>query len=349
MNKKEAKGCFIIAEAGVNHNGSIDLALELVECAAKAGADAVKFQSFKAEHLVSKGAKRVQYQWDVSGKTDQYSMLKSLELSEDMHVKIKKRCNELKIEFMSTPFDEKSADFLVALGVARIKISSGDLTNLPFLEYLATKGLPLLLSTGMSTLSEIKLAVNVIINVQKLLGLPLINPLTLLHCTSSYPTSLQDVNLKAMKTLASEFKVPIGYSDHTTDPYTPLLALALDAVVIEKHFTTNRRLLGPDHGMSLEFNELKLMIDKMRIMEGALGTGIKEPTQSELEARTLVRRSIATCEAIPKGSIISKDKLVMLRPAIGIAPCDMHRVVDGRAKRDLGAGEILQWKDISLL
>src|SRR3989344_3656296 len=275
--------CFIIAEAGVNHNGSEKLALQLVEAAAKAGADSGKLQTFKAGNLVSPGADKADYQRRQTGKGDQFSMLQKLELPAAMYPTMYQRCLELGIEFMSTPFDSEAADMLIGIGMKRIKVPSGEITNHPFLEFLAAKDLPLIVSTGMATLEEVREAVEVIGRARKRAGLstPLKSRLTLLHCTSNYPTEFQDVNLRAMQTLQQVFDVPVGYSDHTRGTVVPVAATAIGAVVIEKHFTLNRDLPGPDHLASIEPQEFSEMVAGIRVVEQSLGSGEKEPRPNE--------------------------------------------------------------------
>lgn len=339
---------FIIAEAGVNHNGSAELALELVEVAAKAGADAVKFQTFAADRLVRPGAEKVEYQKRETGAGDQHAMLKALEMSVPMHQLIFARCAELGIEFMSTPFDEQAADFLIDIGMRRIKVPSGEITNEPFLEFLAAKGLPLIVSTGMATLTEIKRAVKIIDGARKSHGCPepLTDALTILHCTSNYPADCSDVNLRAMTTIGSETGLPVGYSDHTLGIAVSTAAVAIGARVVEKHFTLNRQLPGPDHKASLEPEELAQLVLQIRDVEAALGSPIKQPAASELPVRDLVRRSVTLARPLPAGAQIERGDLVLLRPGTGIPPSDLMSVVGKRVMRDIEAGVTLQWGDL---
>ena len=276
----------IIAEAGVNHNGSLELAKRLIEAAADAGADAVKFQTFVAEEVVSINAPKAEYQKQATDASEsQYEMIKKLELSREAHKELMEYAKNKNIMFLSTPFDERSVDLLVELGVPLIKISSGEITNHPFLRYIAKKDLPIILSTGMSTLEEVREAVSVI----KKTGC---NDLTLLHCTSNYPALFEDCNLRAMKTMADAFKIPVGYSDHTPGRVVPVAVAALGACVIEKHFTLDKNLPGPDHKASLDPDELKDMVYDIRKVEKALGSSVKAPVELELEVRNVVRRSI---------------------------------------------------------
>jgi N,N'-diacetyllegionaminate synthase len=339
---------FIIAEAGVNHNGSDDMALALVETAARCGADAVKFQTFTAEKLVRPGAEKAEYQKRETGGGDQFGMLKALEMSEDMHRRLIQRCGELDIEFMSTPFDEEAADFLVSLGMKRIKVPSGEITNHPFLAYLAAQNVPMIISTGMATLDEVREAVDVVRRERVRLGQEsdLKDYLTVLHCTSNYPAAFGDVNLRAMRTIANATGMPIGYSDHTAGTTISVAAVAMGAMVIEKHFTLDRNLPGPDHRASLEPDELAAMIKQIREVECALGSDRKEPTASELPVRSLVRRSVTTTVLVPKGEALTRDRVTLLRPGTGIPPKDLGRIIGKRAARDLAAGTTIDWSDL---
>jgi len=340
---------FFIAEAGVNHNGSDELALQLVETAARCGADAVKFQTFSADKLVRKGAEKAEYQKRATGEGDQYSMLKQLEMSESLHQKLFARCDELGIEFMSTPFDEEAADFLVALGMRRIKIPSGEITNHPFLAHLAAKDLPLILSTGMATLDEIREAVEVIRSVRHQHGYaaPLDGMLTVLHCTSNYPAALEDVNLRAMSTIAQATGLPVGYSDHTAGTTVSIAAVAMGATVIEKHFTLDQNLPGPDHKASLEPNELAALIAGIREVEQALGSPIKQPNAGELPVRELVRRSVTLVRNVAEGQAIAAEDVALMRPGNGIAPKELTAVIGKRAVRSIEGGTTLHWSDLA--
>lgn len=339
---------FFIAEAGVNHNGNDELALQLVEAAARCGADAVKFQTFSAEKLVRKGAEKAEYQKRETGEGDQYSMLKQLEMSEALHRKLLVRCGELGIEFMSTPFDEEAADFLIALGMRHIKIPSGEITNHPFLVHLATKNVPMILSTGMATLDEIHDAIEVIRSVQQQLGFttPLESMLTVLHCTSNYPAALENVNLRAMTTIAQATGLPVGYSDHTAGITVSVAAVAMGATVIEKHFTLDRNLPGPDHKASLEPDELTEMIARIRDVERALGSSVKQVNASELPVRELVRRSVTLVRGLMAGQTVTRDDVALMRPGNGIPPKDLDAVIGRRVARDIEDGVTLQWTDL---
>jgi N,N'-diacetyllegionaminate synthase len=340
--------CLVIAEAGVNHNGDPARARALVEAARQAGADAVKFQTFSAEGLVRRGTPTADYQRRQTGEGDQYTMLKALELPRAVYPDLVACCRALEIEFMSSPFDEESAEFLVRLGMRRIKAPSGELTNLPFLGYLTAFGLPMILSTGMGSLEEVGEAVATIAHVRQEKGLrePLAERLTLLHCTSNYPAAVQDVNLRAMQTLAAEFGVPVGYSDHTAGSAIAVGAVALGAVVVEKHFTLDRTLPGPDHQASLEPAELARMIADIRACEEALGDGQKVPRPREIGVRDVVRRSVTLVRDVAAGQVLARDDLALLRPGDGIPPKDLARVLGRRARRALVAGTRLDWTQL---
>lgn len=340
---------FIIAEAGVNHNGSTDLALELVDTAARCGADAVKFQTFSADKLVRRGAAKAEYQARETGGGDQHSMLKSLEMSEATHTAVVQRCKERGVEFMSTGFDEEAVDFLLTLGIRRIKVPSGEITNLPFLSHMARQGLPLIISTGMATLDEICEAVEVVRNTRALAGRtePLESVVTILHCTSNYPAALQDVNLRAMQTISAATGLPVGYSDHTAGTTVSVAAVALGATVIEKHFTLDRSLPGPDHKASLEPQELLDMVRRIREVEQALGSSVKAPNAAELPVRALVRRSVTVVRTLKAGEVISAADLALMRPGDGIAPKHLTELTGRRAAHPLEAGTTLQWSDLS--
>lgn len=341
--------CFIIAEAGVNHNGSVDLALKLVEVAAKAGADAVKFQSFRADTLVSKKAAAAEYQKKTTGSVFQFEMLKALELSLEAHQKIADHCRALNIEFMSTGFDVASIDFLCELGVQRLKIPSGEITHHQLLAHVAAKNLPIILSTGMASLEEIAAAIAVISDTRKTLDLPapLSTQLTLLHCTSNYPADFSDINLRAMQTMEQVFKLRVGYSDHSSGIFVAPLAVAMGACMIEKHFTLNKNLSGPDHLASLAPQELFDMIQHIRLTEKILGHSEKKPCSSELAVRDLVRRSITLIRDKRANTPLVREDLVLLRPGTGIPPECLDLMIGKRLKRDLVEGTTLQWEDIS--
>lgn len=336
MNRiSEDAPVFIIAEAGVNHNGSIVLAKQLIDIAAKAHADAVKFQTFIAEEVVSTDAPKAEYQKQTTDASEsQLDMIKKLELSKEDHQELMDYAKQKNIMFLSTPFDNRSVDLLVELGVSLIKISSGEITNHPFLKYIAKKGLPIILSTGMSTLEEVAEAVSVIIAAG-------CKDLTLLHCTSNYPARAEDCNLLAMKTIADAFDVPVGYSDHTPGIYVPFATAAMGACVIEKHFTLDRNLLGPDHRASLEPSELEEMVLGIRLIEKARGSSVKAPVESELEVRDVARRSIVAKVDIPTGTVITADMLAFKRPGTGVAPKDANILIGKVAKHNLKKDELI--------
>ena len=340
---------FIIAEAGVNHNGDEKMALELVEAAAKSGADAVKFQTFSADKLTRKGAEKAEYQKQATGDGDQHSMLKALEMSESLHQRLFARCTELGIEFMSTAFDDESLDFLVALGIKRIKVPSGEITNAPLLRHMASKGLPLIVSTGMAELDEVVAAIGIIRAARESLGFaePLGDIVTILHCTSNYPAENVDVNLRAMNTMAWTTGLPVGYSDHTLGLAVSTGAVALGARVIEKHFTLDSELPGPDHKASLEPDQLAALVQQIRDVEVALGSDIKAPTASELPVRDLVRRSVTTVRPLAAGATVSRDDVTLMRPGTGIPPIDLDKVIGRKSARHIPAGETVHWSDIA--
>jgi len=340
--------CFIVAEAGVNHNGSEELAMQLVEAAAKAGADAVKFQTFKADSLVAKGTAAAEYQQQHTGCSDQFEMLKKLELADDLYQKIIDFCDTCNIEFMSTAFDLDAARFLLSLGMQRLKVPSGELTNLPFIRELAALDKPMILSTGMANLAEVNDAVVTIRAVRKEYGFPdpLEEVVSILHCTSNYPARREDVNLKAMQTMASKFELPVGYSDHTDGTLVSVAAVAMGAMIIEKHFTMDKKLPGPDHQASLEPESLKLMIQQIRQIEVCIGDGRKQPCESELPVRDLVRRSVALLSDKEDGDILSVEDLILLRPGTGIQPKKLEQLIGRQLKVAKKAGTLLDWMDL---
>src|SRR5689334_206784 len=343
---ERAMRCFIIAEAGVNHNGSEQLALELVDAAAACGADAVKFQTFSAEKLVRPGTRTAAYQKANADLSDQFQMLKALELPTASLSKLKVHADARGIEFMSTPFDVDAANLLVDLGMRRIKVPSGEITNLPFLQALARFGLPMIVSTGMADIDEVAQAIDTI-RAALPPGAALGSYITLLHCTSNYPTAPEDVNLRAMHTLAARFSVPVGYSDHTQGTAISIAAAALGATVIEKHFTLDQSLPGPDHKASLSVDELKQMVLEVREVATALGDGIKAPCAKELAVRDVVRRSVVLTRDKRAGERIAADDIVLLRPGTGIGPRELSKVLTMRAARSLAAGALLSWEDLT--
>ena len=330
--------CFIIAEAGVNHNGSVEMALRLVEAAVRAGVDAVKFQTFRAEQVISRHAPKAPYQvrTDQSHES-QLEMVKRLELPCEAFRVIQEACEKRTILFLSTPFDEESIDVLVGLGVPAIKIASGELTNLPLLERVARTGKPVILSTGMSTLGEVQEAVQVLKRAGN-------KQLILLHCVSSYPADPRDANLRAMGTLAETFGVPVGYSDHTSGIEVAIAAVALGACVIEKHFTLDRTLPGPDHQASLEPSELAALVRGIRMVEAAFGHGRKEPAASEAGIAAVARKSLVSSRGIPAGTRLTESLIAIKRPGTGFPPALRPQLVGKTAKVDIPADTILTWE-----
>ena len=332
--------CFVIAEAGVNHNGDPGLARELVAVAADAGADAVKFQTFKADRLASSTAPKAEYQLQTTDVSEsQEDMLRRLELLPETHYELQAYCAERGLLFISTPFDHESVDFLEGLDVPAFKVASGDAVNLPLLRHIARKSKPVILSTGMAYLGEVETAVRTIRQEGN-------DKLIVLHCVSNYPAAPEDVNLRAMQTMAQAFEVPVGYSDHTLGIEVPIAAVALGACVIEKHFTVDRTMSGPDHRASLEPGELKAMVQGIRIVEQAIGNGVKAPADSEENTRQIARRSIYLRRAVVAASQIRKEDLIALRPSGGLTPDLFDSVVGRRLRRSLSAGAPLTWEDL---
>lgn len=340
---------FIVAEAGVNHNGSIDRALAMVDAARDAEADAIKFQTFSAEKLASPDAQKAAYQQATTGGGGQLEMLRALELSESDYRAIQARCETRGIEFMSTPFDEAAADFLIGLGMRRLKVPSGEIVSHSLLRHLARMDRPIILSTGMATMDEIREAVAVIRDTRAASGLTadLASMLTILHCTSNYPADLQDVNLRAMQTIADVTGLPVGYSDHTLGITVAIAAVALGARVIEKHFTLDRNLDGPDHQASLSIEELAEMVRGIRAVEKAMGSAVKAPTEAELAVRAVARRSISAARDLRNGDVLSADDLTLLRPASGIEPKFLDEIVGRILASPVKAGQAITWRDLT--
>ena len=328
-----AERVFIIAEAGVNHNGSLDIAMELVDAAAAAGADAVKFQTFTADTLVSKSAQKAEYQKASTGVDEtQYEMLKRLELSDTAHRAIMARCVERGVLFLSTAFDPNGIRYLDSLGVPLIKISSGEITDLPYLRAAAECRKPIILSTGMSTMDEIAAAIDILDGV----------PLTLLHCTTEYPCPFDAVNLRAMLSMRERFGLPVGYSDHTPGVEVAVAAVAMGAAVIEKHFTLDRSMPGPDHKASLEPGELVRMVAAIRNVEKSLGDGVKRLADAERKNVAVARKSIVAKCLIRKGEPFTEDNITAMRPGTGVSPMRWDEFVGMSAGRDYSEGELLQ-------
>ena len=328
----------IIAEAGVNHNGDLSMALELVNVASEAGADIVKFQTFKADNLVTKTAQKADYQLHQTSESEShYEMLKKLELTERMHIELLKKSNDLNIEFCSTPFDLESLQYLIELGIQRIKIPSGEITNLPYLRKIGSSGKPIVLSTGMSTIQEIGDAIDVLQDsgASK-------DSITVLHCNTEYPIPMDEVNLRAIKTIQDTFGVSVGFSDHTKGIEASIAAVALGAEIIEKHFTLDRNLPGPDHQASIEPQELKQMVSSIRNISNAMGSGIKEPSNSERKNIPIARKSLVAAVAIKKGDIFDQSNISVKRPGTGISPMLIDDVLGKQATRDFAPDEIIE-------
>jgi len=330
---------FIIAEAGVNHNGSLDIAKRLVDAAKLAGADAIKFQTFKAEKLVSYKAEKASYQKATTDEDEtQFEMIKRLELSRDDHFQLVQHCQKVGIEFLSTAFDSESVNLLREIGMRVWKIPSGEITNLPYLRSLGAFGKPLLLSTGMATLGEVEAAINALERAGCLHS-----NITVLHCTTEYPAPLEEVNLKAMISMGQAFGVAYGYSDHTQGVFVPIAAAALGATVIEKHFTLDRSMVGPDHKASLEPGELSMMVAGIREIEKALGDGVKRITPSEARNRPVARKSIVAAVPIRRGEAIREVDIAAKRPGTGMSPMEWDRVVGRIAAYDFDIDEEIRW------
>lgn len=330
--------CLIIAEAGVNHNGDLNRAIEMVRVAAECGADVVKFQTFRAADLAAPTAERAQYQArNAGGEESQQAMLERLELGEAAHRQLMDACHNHGITFLSTPFEFRSLELLLKLGVPAIKLSSGDLTNLPFLHEVAATGKPLILSTGMATWAEVEAGVKAVHGAD----------LTLLQCVSDYPADPADVNLRVMHEYHHAFNVAVGYSDHCLGNAISLAAVALGATVIEKHFTLDRSLPGPDHAASATPAELADLVQGTRDIVAALGDGRKQPTEREADARRVARKSLVAARDLPAGHTITEDDVLILRPGTGIAPAEYEAVVGRVLSRPVDSGNPLQWEDLA--
>ncbi len=332
----------IIAEAGVNHNGSLDLAKRLIDVAVVAGADFVKFQTFKTELNVSKIAVKADYQKKNTGdeKESQYEMVKKLELSFEDFKELKDYCDEKAIGFLSTGFDYPSIDFLDNLGQSFFKIPSGEIINKPYLQHIAKKGKPVVMSTGMADMGEIESAIQVIINE----GLHR-DQITVLHCTTEYPAPMEEVNLRAMSVIKEAFKVNVGYSDHTPGIEIPIAAVAMGATVIEKHFTLDRNMEGPDHKASLEPSELKDMVSAIRNLEMAFGDGIKRPATSEIKNLVIARKSVHYATDLGEGAVISLEHLIMKRPGNGISPMNYELLLGRKLNHSVRKDDMVKWED----
>jgi N,N'-diacetyllegionaminate synthase len=328
----------IIAEAGVNHNGDIELAKKLIDIAEDAQADIVKFQTFKTEQLVSQIAGKADYQKRSTGENEsQFAMIKRLELDLSAHQELLSHCDEKSVQFLSTPFDMDSIDLLQDLKLPLFKIPSGEITNLPYLRKIASMGKPVILSTGMSDLDEIEDALNILTSD----GLSL-DQITVLHCNTEYPTPFDDVNLKAMRTIADAFPgISVGYSDHTLGIEVPIAAVAMGATVIEKHFTLDKTMDGPDHTASLEPNELKAMVSAIRNIEKALGHGMKKLSPSEMKNRSIARKSLVAAKPIKKGDLFSEENIAIKRPGTGISPMQWDNMLGQVAQKSYHIDEVI--------
>lgn len=337
MRAMQMTKTFIIAEAGVNHNGSLDLAKKLVDVAVDAGADAVKFQTFKAGKLVSRGAQKADYQKKTTSVDEfQYEMIKKLELDENAHRELIRHCYEKQIMFLSTPFDHDSIDLLNNFGMPIFKIPSGEITNLPYLRHIGALGKEVILSTGMADLGEIEDALDVLMQA----GIPK-DKITVLHATTEYPCPVEEVNLCAMQTIRDAFAVKVGYSDHTQGIEIPIAAVAMGACVIEKHFTLDQAMEGPDHKASLEPAELKAMVQAIRRIAKALGDGIKKPSKSEAKNIPISRKSIVALRPIKSGEVLCAANLAIKRPGNGISPMRWDEVIGQVAQRDYQCDDLI--------
>lgn len=332
---------FIIAEAGVNHNGSVDLALQLIDAAKASGADAIKFQTFRADRIATRSAQMANYQQlRAADGESQFEMLRRLELDAAVHRRLFDYCGKIGIQFLSSPFDLESIDLLDTLEVPLLKIPSGEITNLPFLERIAAKGRPVILSTGMSTLGEVEEAVQV-------LRAGGTSEITLLHCVTEYPAPYAEINLRAMQTLKSAFRLPVGYSDHTPGIEIAIAAVALGAEVIEKHITLDRSLPGPDHSASLEPREFKQMVAAIRNVEKALGDGIKAAAPCELPNMSVARKSVVATRALPSGHMLVADDLDIKRPGTGLSPKLLTVLIGRTLRTDVEPDEVILWDHLA--
>jgi len=343
--KLKAQSTFIIAEAGVNHNGSKDIAMKMVDVAVNARADAVKFQTFKADKVATTNADKARYQIENTGTSEpQVEMLRRLELSPNDHKDLFTYCRQKNILFLSTPFDEESADMLDDLGMGTFKISSGEITNKPLIQHIASKKKSIILSTGMSYLGEVETAISWIAEIWNTIDTK--PQLSVLHCVSGYPARVEEINLRALKTMEMAFGLPVGYSDHTMGTEIAIAAVAMGAKVIEKHFTLDRDMEGPDHKASLEPEELEAMVTAIRSVERAMGNGIKKPTKSENDLKKSVRRSLVTAKEIKAGETISPGDIVIKRPGTGIPVEFKDKVVGMKSGNNISVDTVIKWKDL---
>jgi len=336
----EGQPCFLVAEAGVNHNGDVNIAKKLIEVAKGAGADAVKFQTFKAEDVVTISAEKAPYQKETTNSEEsQFEMIRKLELSRENFEELSDYAQKKGMIFLSSPFDKGSVDLLDEMGVPVFKVGSGEITNLPLLKYIARKKKPVILSTGMATLGEIEEALAAI----RQEG---VDEIVLLHCVSCYPARTEDMNLRVMGTLRQAFRLPVGLSDHSLGITVPIAAVALGACAIEKHFTLDKKLPGPDHRASLEPRELKEMVKAIRDVEKALGNGIKRPTVEEEENKKVGRRSIVARVDIPAGAVITEDMLAIKRPGNGLEPKYINLIIGRKTKANIISGEVITFPKV---
>lgn len=335
----EGEPVFIVAEAGSNHDRKLRQAKRLIDAAAEAGADAVKFQTFSADKIVGKASPKAEYMEKVSKEESTYEIFKRIELPREWHRELAEYAWKKGLIFLSSPFDEEAVDLLIEIGVPALKVASGELTNLPLIKYMARKGKPLIVSTGAATMGEVEEAVSAIKGVGN-------KKIVLLHCVANYPAAPEDANLLAMNALKQKFNLYVGYSDHTLGITAPLAAASLGAVIIEKHFTLSRKLPGPDHFYALEPNELKMMVGGIRAVEKMMGKPVKKPVKAEQEIRKLARRSIFAKMNIPAGTTIKRGMLVTIRPAIGLEPKHIESIVGRMAKVDIKPYEAITWEKI---
>jgi sialic acid synthase SpsE len=331
--------CFVIAEAGINHNGNLAMALKLVDSALEAGADAVKFQLYDAKEQISTFSTTANYQKQATGTSSMLEMAKSYELSWNNHRKIIEHCHNIGIKYIASCFDVSAVNFYREIGGEIIKIASGEITNVELIEYAAKTNMPIILSTGMSTMSEINYATEIIKNISK-------SPFALLHCVSIYPTPISELNLNFIQTMSEAFNVPIGLSDHTQSLDVGAWSVTRGAVIVEKHFTLDQSLIGPDHAMSCSPQELKFYIKKIRDAQIALGSFQKKLSKEEIEVRDVVRRSLVAARDLPEGIIITGDDLTVKRPGIGISPTMKNRLIGLRTKKLIKSGQLISWADV---
>ncbi|NOX66212.1 MAG: N-acetylneuraminate synthase [Chlorobi bacterium] len=340
---KTLEQCYLIAEIGVNHGGDLSLAKTMVEEAKKAGADAVKFQTFTAENLVTNFTPKVEYQKQTTPEDEtHYNMIKSLELSRDDHYLLKEFCESLQIDFISTPYDIESAQFLTDLGVKIIKIASADIVDIPLLEYVASTKISVILSAGMATLGEIEQAINIFNEAGS-------NDFVLLHCVSNYPCQYKSLNMKVLTTYKTAFNVVVGFSDHSIGPVASILSIALGAIVVEKHFTTDKSLPGPDHRASSTPNEFSELASYIRTAEESLGTSIKLCHDEEREMAKVSRKSVVLARSVKVGEIITKDHLTTKRPGTGISPINIRNIIGKKTRNNLQKDSLIKWSDLEEL